>query len=138
MTRKEESMDRERFAELLDAYGADFRRWPAENRAGGAAFAAHNAEAASLLAEARRLDAMLDVARDDAAPSPDLASRILAFAPRVVRPAFDRRAIFALAACAVFGVFIGYSGGMLAPAPAEDDTYFSMAFEAPAAFEDEG
>ena len=131
-------MDRERFAELLDAYGADFRRWPAESRADGAAFAAQNAEAADLLAEARELDAVLDVSRDDAAPSPDLTARILAFAPRVVRPAFDRRAMLALAACAVFGVFIGYGGGMLAPAPAEDDSYFSMAFEAPSVFEDEG
>lgn len=138
MTKKEERMDRERFAELLDAYGADFRRWPAESRAEGAAFAVQDADAAGLIAEAQKLDAVLDVARDDAAPSSDLAVRILAFAPRVARPAFDRRAVFALAACAVFGVFIGYGGGMLAPAPAEDDSYFSLAFEAPAAVEDEG
>jgi hypothetical protein len=131
-------MDRERFAELLDAYGADFRRWPAGTRAAVAVFAAENAEVAALIAEARKLDAMLDVAREDATPSPDLAASILAFAPRIVRPAFDRRAMFALAACAVFGVFIGYGGGMLAPPPVEDDTYFSMAFEAPSAFEDEG
>lgn len=135
MTKKEESMDRERFTELLDAYGADFRRWPAELRADAAAFAAQDAEAAALMADARKLDAMLD-AREDAVPSPDLADRILAFAPRVVRPAFDRRALLALAACAVFGVVLGYGGGLLAPAPIEDDSYFSMAFEAP--LEDEG
>jgi len=138
MTRKEETMDRERFATLLDAYGADFRRWPAETRAGGAAFAAQNAEATDLLAEARKLDAVLDSAREVEAPSQELADRILAFAPRVVRPAFDRRAMLALAACAVFGVVLGYGGGLMAPAPLEDDTYFSMAFEAPVAFEDEG
>ena len=136
MTRKEESMDRERFATLLDAYGADFRRWPAETRAAAAAFAARNAEAATLIAEAQKLDAVLDTAREVAAPSPQLADRILAFAPRVVRPAFDRRAMLALAACAVFGVVLGYGGGLLAPTPIEDDSYFSMAFEAP--FEDEG
>ncbi len=137
MTKKEETMDRERFAYLLDAYGADFRRWPAEARAQAAAFAAQDAEAAALIGEARKLDAVLDGARDEAGPSADLAARILAAAPRAQRPAFDRRAMLALAACAVFGVLIGYGGGMLAPAPAEDDSYFSMAFEAPS-FEDEG
>ncbi|MCC6788614.1 MAG: hypothetical protein IT547_12310 [Hyphomonadaceae bacterium] len=137
MTKKEETMDRERFAYLLDAYGADFRRWPAQARAQAAAFAAQDAEAAALIGEARKLDAVLDGARDEAGPSADLAARILAAAPRAQRPAFDRRAMLALAACAVFGVLIGYGGGMLAPAPAEDDSYFSMAFEAPS-FEDEG
>lgn len=137
MTKKEETMDRERFAYLLDAYGADFRRWPAQVRAQAAAFAAQDAETAALIGEARKLDAVLDGARDEAGPSADLAARILAAAPRAQRPAFDRRAMLALAACAVFGVLIGYGGGMLAPAPAEDDSYFSMAFEAPS-FEDEG
>lgn len=137
MTKKEETMDRERFAYLLDAYGADFRRWPAEARAQAAAFAAQDAEAAALIGEARKLDAVLDGARDEAGPSADLAARILAAAPRAQRPAFDRRAMLALAACAVFCVLIGYGGGLLAPAPAEDDSYFSMAFEAPS-FEDEG
>lgn len=137
MTKKEETMDRERFAYLLDAYGADFRRWPAQARAQAAAFAAQDAEAAALIGEARKLDAVLDGARDEAGPSADLAARILAAAPRAQRPAFDRRAMLALAACAVFGVLIGYGGGLLAPAPAEDDSYFSMAFEAPS-FEDEG
>ncbi|MEZ5957945.1 MAG: hypothetical protein R3C27_12120 [Hyphomonadaceae bacterium] len=131
-------MDRERFASLLDAYGAEFRRWPAETRADAAAFAAQDAEAAALMADARRLDAVLDAARETVAPSSDLAGRILAFAPRVLRPAFDRRAMLALAACAVFGVVIGYGGGLMAPPPLEDDTYFSMAFEAPLMFEDEG
>jgi hypothetical protein len=136
MTRKEETMDRERFAHLLDAYGGDFKRWPAEERASAAAFAAQDADAARLLAEARALDAALDAGRETAAPSPDLAARILAQAPRPERRAFDRRALIALAACAVFGVVIGYGGGLLAPAPEEDDAYFTMAFEAP--FGDEG
>lgn len=138
MTRKEETMDRERFVALLDAYGADFRRWPAETRALAAAYAAQDTEAAALVSEARQLDAALDAGRTDSAPSAGLVSRILAQAPRVQRPAFDRRAMFALAACAVFGVVLGYGGGLLAPPPAEDDAYFAMAFEAPLAFEDEG
>ncbi|MEQ1489446.1 MAG: hypothetical protein ABL932_02750 [Terricaulis sp.] len=138
MTKKEENMDRERFADLLDAYGADFRRWPADARAAATAFAAQNSDAAALIAEARAVDAVLDSARDSAAPSADLAARILASAPRARSSGFDRRAMLALAACAVFGVLIGYGGGMLAPAPVEDDSYFSMAFEAPSTFEDEG
>lgn len=136
--KKEKSMDRERFVELLDAYGGDFRRWPAETRAPAAAFAMESADAASMLTEARKLDAALDAAREKAPPSGELVDRILAFAPRVQRAAFDRRAVFALAACAVFGVVLGYGGGLLAPAPIEDDSYFTMAFEAPLAIEDEG
>lgn len=131
-------MDRERFTELLDAYGADFRRWPAQMRAEAAAFATQDTEAPALLAEARKLDAMLEVAREAVQPSADLVARILAQAPRPQRPAFDRRAMIALAACAVFGVVLGYGGGLFAPPPAEDEAYFTMAFEAPFAAEDEG
>ena len=138
MTRKEEIMDRQRFAELLDAYGADFRRWPAGVRASASAFVAEDAEAATLVADAHELDLLLDAGRHEAPVSPDLTARILASAPRAQPPAFDRRAMFALAACAVFGVLLGYGGGLLAPIPSEDDTYFTMAFEAPMAFEDEG
>jgi hypothetical protein len=131
-------MDRERFTQLLDAYGGDFRRWPAETRATAAAYAAQDSEAAALVAEARKLDAALDVAGGVAQPSAGLAERILAHAPRALRPAFDRRAMFALAACAVFGVVLGYGGGLFAPPPAEDEAFFTMAFEAPFAGEDEG
>lgn len=138
MTRKEESMDRERFEALLDAYGADFRRWPAEMRAAAATYAAQNADAVALLEEARKLDAALDMVRAVPALSADLAARILAQAPQAPRAAFDRRTMFALAACAVFGVVLGYGGGLLAPSAPEDDSYFTMAFEAPLAFEDEG
>jgi hypothetical protein len=134
VTKKDEAMDRERFLHLLEAYGGDFRRWPAETRALAAAYAAQDADAASALAEARALDRALDAARHGAEPSAALAARILAQAPRAA--AFDRRALFALAACAVFGVVIGYGGGLLAPPPAEDE-YFAVAFEAPLAFEDE-
>jgi hypothetical protein len=136
--RKEDPMDRERFVELLDAYGADLSRWPANARAAGAAYAAQAPEAAALITEARVVDLILDAARGSDELSPDLAARVLASAPRAQRPAFDRRAMFALAACAVFGVVLGYGGGLLAPVPNEDDAYFTMAFEAPLAFEDEG
>lgn len=130
-------MNRERFEHLLEAYGADFRRWPAEERGSAAIYAAQNPDAAAAIAQAQALDRSLDLARE-ASPSADLAARVLASAPRAQNRAFDRRAMFALVACAVFGAVLGYGGGLLAPAPMEDEAYFTMAFEAPFAFEDEG
>jgi ferric-dicitrate binding protein FerR (iron transport regulator) len=127
-------MDRERFEHLLDVYGADFQRWPAEERAAGEACAAQSAEAAAMLRDAQMLDRALRLA----AEAPDtsaLAARILANAPRR-RAAFDTRAALALAACAVFGIVLGYGGGMLAPLADQDDGYFTAAFEAP--FGDDG
>lgn len=125
-------MDRLRFETLLEAYGANFSRWPADEREAAAAFAAQSAEAADALAEARALDAALEPAR--AVPDTSaLAARILAGAPRrTASTGFDRRALMALAACALFGVVLGFGGGLLAPLPPlEDDAYFAMAFEAP-------
>jgi hypothetical protein len=127
-------MDRERFEVLLDAYGGDFQRWPADARAGGEAFAAQDAEAAVLLREAQALDRALSLA-GDAPDTSALMARILAAAPRR-RAAFDTRAALALAACAVFGIVLGYGGGMLAPLADQDDGYFTAAFEAP--FDDDG
>jgi len=95
---------------------------------------AQHPDVAGLLVEAGALDRVLELARNVGPPSTGLAARILARAPR---DGFDRRAMFALAACAIFGVVLGYGGGLLAPA-AENDAYFTMAFEAPPAFEDEG
>ncbi|WP_135210737.1 hypothetical protein [Vitreimonas flagellata] len=123
-------MDRTRFEALLAAYGADVSRWPESERADAQAFvAAHGGEVSDLREEAREIDDML--AHASVAPNTDaLAARILAAAPRRAE-VFDRRALLALAACAVFGVVLGYGGGLLAPAPLEDDSYFAMAFEAP-------
>jgi len=128
-------MDRERFDHLLAAYGGDFGRWPAKERAAAAAFVAQSIEAATALKEARALDDALDQARAEPNVSA-LAARILARAPRSDM-GFDRRAVLALAACAVFGIVLGYGGGMLAPADM-DDGYFSAAFEAPLLIGDEG
>lgn len=125
-------MDRTRFEHLAEAYGADFRRWPANERAAAAAYAAaHQAEADAILAEARAIDGVLNAGR---AAEPDtalLAARILAQAPKRQNAGFDRRAMFALAACAVFGVLLGYGGGLLAPPMETDDAAFAAAFETP-------
>jgi hypothetical protein len=127
-------MDRERFEVLLDAYGTDFRRWPANARAAGEAFAAQDAGAAASLREAQALDRALDLVANTPNTSA-LVSRILAAAPRR-RAGFETRAALALAACAVFGIVLGYGGGMLAPLADQDDGYFTAAFEAP--FDDDG
>ncbi len=65
-------MSLERFAVIVDAYGADPRRWPAAERDAAQAFAAADAQAAVLLAEALALDAGLD-----ALPIPEPASAAL-------------------------------------------------------------
>lgn len=123
-------MDRARFEALLAAYGADVNRWPKGERGDAAAFvASHGVELDAVCQEAREIDTMLSYAL--AVPKLEaLSARILAAAPKRTE-VFDRRALLALAACAVFGVVMGYGGGLLAPAPLEDDSYFAMAFEAP-------
>jgi hypothetical protein len=124
-------MDRSRFEHLLEAYGADFARWPANERAAGAAYAGEHVEDLALvLREARALDAALEAARGSAPDVAALSARVLAAAPKPAQ-GYDRRAGWALAACAVFGVMLGFGGGLMAPASAADDEYFIMAFEAP-------
>ncbi len=124
-------MDRQRFEHLLEAYGADFVRWPAEERAAGAAYAAANAgEVAALLDDARAIDAALDTRRAPADAPELLAARILA-AHKKQRSVVDWRAVAALAACAVFGVVIGYGGGLMAPVADDEAAYFASTFETP-------
>jgi hypothetical protein len=121
-------MDQKRFEHLLAAYGGDFRRWPAEERAAAAAFAVQNVDAAAALKAATALDEVLDHARAMHGDTSLLAARVLAQAPRS-QPWLGKRAMLALAACAVFGVVLGYGGGLMAPAAAAEDAYFAAAFE---------
>jgi hypothetical protein len=129
-------MDRERFEHLLAAYGGDFRRWPAEERAAAAVVVAQDAGVAAAVADAQALDRALDQARSETGDTSALAARILAQGPRA-HPWLDRRAMLALAACAVLGIVLGYGGGLLAPAEI-DDAYFAAAFEAPLLIGEEG
>ena len=131
-------MNRERFEQLLEAYGADPKRWPSAERAEGEAFAqAHADDVAALLREARGLDATMDAARETVKPDP---ARIAAILTRAPKPAsgVPQLARWALAACAILGVVAGYGGGLMAPtAVAEDDAYYlSTAFDAPLAIDD--
>lgn len=59
-------MARDRFEAILDAYGADPRRWPDAERAAAQAFAAVDPEAPALLAAAADLDGAIH----QAAPVP--------------------------------------------------------------------
>ncbi|HEY1243951.1 MAG TPA: hypothetical protein VGF29_03875 [Hyphomicrobiaceae bacterium] len=77
------------FERLLDIYGADRTRWPADARAAAAHLAAREAEACRLLAEAEALDRVLQSAPVPAlAVEAALAERIVAAAqrsPRIVK-----------------------------------------------------
>jgi hypothetical protein len=77
------------FEKLLDIYGADRPRWPADARAAAAHLAARDAEACRLLAEAEALDRVLQNAPVPAlAVEAALADRIVAAAqrsPRIVK-----------------------------------------------------
>jgi hypothetical protein len=69
------------FERLLEVYGADRSRWPAEARAAAGQLVAHDARARGLLAEAVALDRVLE-----RAPLPTLA-REAALAERIVSAA---------------------------------------------------
>lgn len=78
-------MDREitleRFAAIVDAYGASPMRWPVAERGAAEALLAASTEARALLSDARMLDGMLAVAPVEA-PSAALVERLMAARPR--------------------------------------------------------
>ncbi|MCP5433656.1 MAG: hypothetical protein H6923_10350 [Alphaproteobacteria bacterium] len=95
MAEREDRMNAERFARILEAYGADPRRWPAAERAACEAFAAADPQAGAALGAERALDELLD-ALPPVAPSLALRTRILSATPRatppLARPAKPERA----------------------------------------------
>lgn len=70
-----------RLSELVGAYGASAVRWPEAERVAAEALLAGSADARALVAEARELDLLLDMA-PSATASSDLAARIMAARPR--------------------------------------------------------
>jgi hypothetical protein len=125
-------MDRERFAGLADAFGADLSRWPeAERDAARALREAQPDVCEPLLAEAGRLDAALD-GLTALEPSAALRERILASAPRYRRPLFSlgrfRRAApwlapgAGLAAACAAGAWLGMSASHIAETRMRADT----------------
>jgi hypothetical protein len=101
-------MTPERFQQIVEAYGAEPRRWPQQDRAAAQAWAqSHRAEADALLAQAAGVDAWL--AADQVEP-PDalLMKRVLDSAP-VRQPTAPRRRLW-WSGAAVAGV--GLLGGV--------------------------
>jgi hypothetical protein len=81
------SMTLAELGQLLDVYGADRGRWPADERAAASQLAARDGEARRLVAEAEALDRVLDSAPAPAVEAA-LAERIVAAAqrsPRIVK-----------------------------------------------------
>jgi hypothetical protein len=71
-------MTPERFSQLLEAYGADFRRWPETERAPAHALLAQGSlELRRQMAEAAQLDGLLD-SHTVAVPEMQLVERIVA------------------------------------------------------------
>ncbi len=70
-----------KFEALIDAYGAEPRRWPADRRAAAEALLEISAEARALRDAGARLDGLIAAAPVEPAPA-HLVGRILAAAPR--------------------------------------------------------
>ncbi|OQY54690.1 MAG: hypothetical protein DRR08_04495 [Candidatus Parabeggiatoa sp. nov. 2] len=70
-------MTRERFSQLLDAYGGDAKRWPIEERAAALLLVEQSEEARRLQQSALALDSLLDSVQISQ-PSTKLRQRILA------------------------------------------------------------
>jgi hypothetical protein len=77
-------MSRDRFEEIVAAYGADPRRWPEGERAAAEAFGRADPVAARLLDEEWALDSLL-LGHAVADPSAALTARILTRRPQTAR-----------------------------------------------------
>ena len=121
-------MKAERLQALADAYGADLRRWPADQRAFAESLVAADPAARVLLDEAAALDALLD-ASPSVAPSADLTARVLRAAPGARAKSRPRRAVWflgagwAAAACAGVVAGVGLTRQMSADARADAVLY---------------
>jgi len=103
------------FEALLDAYGAEPRRWPRDRREAAETLLARSSEARAMHAAAARLDGLIDTAGVEPAPA-HLIGRVLAAAPQpsarggwfggLLRPAAG------LAFAAVLGLGLG---GLVSP-----------------------
>ena len=131
-------MNETRFEELAAAYGATLSHWPAEEQSGAQALLETSAQAQAVLADAKALDATLDL-WDAPQPSGALMARILGdaaeigfgHAPEAAPRAepeksglmtrlfgdWGWRPAGAMAACLAIGFVAGLSG---APAPLGD------------------
>ncbi|MEW9586562.1 hypothetical protein [Paraburkholderia sp. DGU8] len=120
-------MTPERFDQIVQAYGADARRWPLPERAAAQAWAnSHRPQAQALLREAARIDGWLAADTIDP-PGAALQRRIVESAP-VRRPAARRRLWWSGAALAGVGLLGGAAGALAV-------SFFVLAQNAPALHE---
>jgi hypothetical protein len=108
-----DGMTLDRFAVLLEAYGADPARWPDAERAAACALLDRSSEARARRDAAAALDALLDRAAA-VEPSSTLAARILAQAPRrpkVIRLRARVGAAVGLAAAASLALWLTWRPG---------------------------
>lgn len=125
-------VDLERFAAIVDAYGAESSAWPSDEREAAIELLASSEEAVRLRDEAAALDAFLDVV-PVVEPSATLRSRILEQAPRPALSWAERwsriaeavwpfgprwQPAMALAAAVVLGVGVG----VIVPQASTSDT----------------
>ncbi|WP_246792950.1 hypothetical protein [Burkholderia perseverans] len=129
-------MTPERFRNIVEAYGADSRRWPDAERDAARAWAGAHPEAAGpLLAEAADLDGWLG-AHHVAPAGHALVEHIVATAPAARRPWTRGRLWWsgaAMAGVGALGVLAGalaMSSALLAGAPAamHESTYLTTSF----------
>lgn len=124
MTR--EPMRPERFAALLDAYGAEPRRWPDEERRAALEYLMTTPDARRLRAEAAELDRLLDAA-PAAPPTAALRERVLGEAP-VRRSSGERRFVAgALAASLLLGFVVGATLQPQTPAGVDEADFLRLA-----------
>ena len=135
MTRQGTNIDLERPEWTLTRFGADFERWPDEERQTLEPLIMSSSDACAMLEEARALDKLLDMA-PVAAETAELKNKILdaakaeltrsepliiPFRPRqnlgagVWRTSWTWPSVAALAASLVFGIYIG-ANGLIDPA----------------------
>lgn len=127
-------MTRARFQELAEAFGPHLARWPESERFAAELFLRNDPDARGVLeAEAVFAD-LLDLSPAPA-PSMDLRDRLLALAPRQVRPMWRRGGAWisgaGLAAACVLGVMVGanMSSSLLSDPSIDTVTEASTAFD---------
>ncbi|WP_461344316.1 hypothetical protein [Brevundimonas sp. GN22] len=125
-------MTKDRFEYLLDAYGADFARWPADARDAGRAALHSDPQLQVAWAKAAALDDMIRL--PNLVPSAALRDQIIASATKAgLRARRIRRALLAVwsgagvAATAVAGAALGIIIAHQLSAPMRADTVFYQA-----------
>lgn len=118
-------MNTERALEIINAYGADARRWPDDERGGVLALVANDASVAVALAEARGLDGLLAGWARDVLPREYDAGAIMAgasaAAPMVEARSSVRRwfAGSAVAAAVALAIVMTSPQAVVTPVPVE-------------------